>query len=186
MALRPPPLRTTSTYDDDESFNKVALNLLTRHTGYTLSVREAITSTLEKPEDRVSFLENLNNRKGPPARISPNSSSLIDKIEKTFGKELRKMVQRQNVSLKRQVCDDLSLGAHSGGANSSRSTEAQPKRRKSRRFFADCDSAGLFRSRRVQNIDFRLVEAISQVQSLRLDGTSPIDSGPGGYEPPCK
>jgi hypothetical protein len=185
--FRPPPLKTTNlSYDDDDTFGKVALNLLSRHTGYGLSVSDTIKSTLLKAEDRLSFLENLNHRTCPSANLSPNTLSLVGQVEKTFGNELRKITQQESFNLKRQVCDSLprNTSINSVGTNSSLSAESQPKRRKSRRFFADCDTV-LFRNRKVQNIDFRLVEAISQVQSLCLDGTSPrAPVALAGYEPP--
>ncbi|GKY96858.1 hypothetical protein MPSEU_000644900 [Mayamaea pseudoterrestris] len=187
QGFRPPPLKTTNlSYDDDETFGRVALSLLSRHTGYGLSVSDAIKTTFPKPEDRLVFLENLHHRTCPSTNLSPNTSSLVDQVEKTFGKELRKIAQQENVNLKRHVCDSLprSTSINSVGTNSSQSSKSQPKRHKSRRFFADCDNV-LFRSRKVQNIDFRLVEAISQVQSLCLDGTTPRAAvASGGYEAP--
>ena len=180
--FRPPPLRTTNlSFDDDETFGKVALSLLSRHTGYGLSISETIKSTLLMPEDRLRFYESLLHRQCPSSNLSPNTLSLVDQVERTFGSELKRITQQESVSLKRQVSFSRSASI---GTASSFSTESQPKRCKNRRFFADCDNV-LFRNRKVQNIDFRLVEAIAQVQSLRLDGASPKAQGSfGGYEAP--
>jgi len=69
-------------------------------------------------------------------------------------------------------------GGQNGGVSSGnrRSSSSKKSAKKSRRFFPDGD--GFFRSRRVKNLDWKLVEAISQVQSLRLDGAPPPQAPP--------
>jgi len=91
----------------------------------------------------------------------------------------------------------MSSGSISDRPHHSSSTQAQGTKKKStpRRFFPDTDMGSFFRSkRRVQNIDWKLAEAVKQVEHLQLDGmtTSPgaiqgnKNSGGGGgsYEPP--
>lgn len=178
--FRPPPLRTSNTYDDDDAFYNVGRNLLSRHFALELSVSEAIRCTLIKPQERVSFYEGLQYRKLRMAHTphrSPTTMTLIEDIDRTFGAELKKMIDAENVCLKRQeLCP-----AWSG------SMVQEPKKQKHSRFFPDSSSdpgsSSFFRSRaRVQNLDWKLVEAISQVQSLRLDGSPAQPSG--HYQPP--
>lgn len=179
--FRPPPLRTTNTYDDDEPFNSVALNLLSRQRAlgcYHPSSADIIRSVLLKPQDRTSFLEALQNRKCRMATMSPTLSSLIDDVDRTFGKDLKAIVDSEKVSLKRQDCQTSSCP-------STNNPYEPPKKQKSRRFFSDADVSGFFRSRRIQNLDWSLVEAVAQVQSLRLDGTDEMSSGENSdYEAP--
>lgn len=184
----PPPLRTTSTYDDDEAFNSVALNLLSRHHALDMTIEEILSSTLLKAQDRASFLEGLQHRR---FRAATTTVSLVQEVDKVFGSELRRMVEAETTTLKRQNRDDLmtprSLNGTamlvSSGSGSSSCKQAKPKKIKSRRFFPDCDSNIFLRSRRIQNIDWKLVEAITQVQSLRLDGAASSDENVD-YEPP--
>ena len=192
--FRPPPLRTSSTYDDDDAFNSVALNLLSRHRALDLSVAEVIKCTLVKPQDRASFFEGLQHRKCRVVNISPSTYSLLQDTDRTFGSELRRIVESESSILKRQnvlptprnnMLSSGSSGSSSSGAAPLSTRGTAPKKRKTRRFFPDCDSSVLFRSRRVQNIDWRLVDAISQVQSLKLDGApSGTMDGVDSYEPP--
>lgn len=100
---RPPPLRTCSTYDDDETFHKVGLNLLSRYetTAAThSSTKDILLTTLQSPKQRASFLEGLslrldrcmtqnNNNNNNIVMINPQ---LIMALETTFGKDLRDLV----------------------------------------------------------------------------------------------
>jgi hypothetical protein len=105
------------------------------------------------------------------------------------------------------------LSASSSSTRSKNSSSHQ-KRKKSRRFFPDSGgdnnsmmskssssttsnnvgtASSFFRNKaRVQNIDWKLVQAIQQVESLRLDGddntpmgkSTPSKFGTGSYQPP--
>lgn len=226
LSYRPPPLRTARTYDDDDAFGAVALNLLSRRGAMDLSASEAIRSTLARRQERASFLEGLQHRRLHFARLSPGTANLVQEVDRVFGAELRRIVEAETASVKRQelLLQDSSNAMVMGGAVGSGSRnhhagsgvyhhqhnhqhgqhqhhQKQPNK-KSRRFFPDhgeasAASAGssFFRSRKVQNIDFKLVEAISQVQSLRLDGMPPPAASSSGtaavadafspeYEPP--
>jgi hypothetical protein len=195
---RPPPLRTSSTYDDDEAFNNVALNLLSRYEALKLSVEEALSSTLVSPKQRASFLDGLCARRYRSSHhMSPNTASLVSGVERVFGKALKDMVE--NESHGGNTVYHLHNNPHASG----RST----KKKKHRRFFPEIDASSsssastrssggggaLFRKRRIQNIDWRLTEAIERVESLRLDGDTPPPHqgqqgggfvGTGSYEPP--
>jgi len=73
---------------------------------------------------------------------------------------------------------------HVAGPTSSGSSSQKKKKRRS--FFPDCESV-LFRSRKVKNIDWKMAEAIEQVQSLRLDGEGSNNTARKdgvGYRPP--
>lgn len=197
---RPPPLRTVGTYDDDEFFNNVALNMLSRYGALNLSVEEAICSTLISPRNRASFYESLCARSTRSCHLSPSQRSLIQDTRRVFGKALKRIVEAESPShhthnyqqqQHQQHCDiflkngmDISDTHHppvtprhhnySGGGWCPKSTTSE-KKKKGRKFFPDSDSSksgGFFRSRKVQNIDWRLAEAIQQVQTLRLDGDS--------------
>lgn len=197
--FRPPPLRTATTYDDDEAFNNVALNLLSRYEALGLTIRETISSTLIQPKDRASFFQGLCARRARSCHSSPSTVCLIQSIDKTFGRTLKAMVDEENSEnhsfgyYKRQVTEDPPpitprhiLGPMSSGSGSSMSNAGSSvkKTKRSRRFFPDCDAmgGGLFRSKRVQNIDWKLVSAIEQVDALRLDGDA--KSTGVRYEPP--
>jgi hypothetical protein len=185
---RPPPVRTSHTYDDDDTFNQVALNLLSRYSALGISTCDTIKMTLPQPHDRVSFFDGLQTR-----RCRPTLSPLVDNIDKTFGLDLKTIVDAECLGIKTLRHGDMPpiTPRHIQGPTSSSSCSASqpsyneaPKKRKNRRFFPDCDSSnGLFRSRRVQNIDWKLTEVVSQVQTLRLDGTSESFAR-GEYEPP--
>ena len=241
---RPPPLRTSSTYDDDEVFNKTGLSLLSRYETLGLSAQEVLLATLISPKQRASFLEGLSVRLDQS--IVHNNFQLLQALEKTFGKDLQDLVVAESkaneghfystnpmaprhttasraagmASTQTDDEDDdaaseavpqptredqnipMSNSSMSSGSTSDRphhsSTQAQGTKKKStpRRFFPDTDMGSFFRSkRRVQNIDWKMAEAVKQVEHLQLDGmtTSPgaiqgnnKNSGGGGgsYEPP--
>jgi hypothetical protein len=168
---RPPPLRTVGTYDDDDFFNNVALNMLSRYEALNLSVSEAICSTLVSPKHRASFYEGLCSRlsRASHMHMSPSQRSLIQNTKKVFGRELRRIVESE--------CTDnfgtyLKQSPEFNNNLPPTTMRHSEKKKKGRRFFPDSDSkaGGFFRSRKVQNIDWKLAEAIQQVQSLRLDG----------------
>ena len=239
---RPPPLCTSSTYDDDEVFNKTGLSLLSRYETLGLSAQEVLLATLISPKQRASFLEGLSVRLDQS--IVNNNFQLLQALEKTFGKDLQELVVAESkaneghfystnpmaprhttasraAGMATQNDDEdedaaseavpqptpedqnipMSNSSMSSGSISDRphhsSTQAQGTKKKStpRRFFPDTDMGSFFRSkRRVQNIDWKMAEAVKQVEHLQLDGmttTSPSaiqgnkNSGGGGsYEPP--
>jgi Zn-dependent oligopeptidase len=199
---RPPPLRTSSTYDDDEAFNNVALNLLSRYESLGLTAQEAIIATLIDNNQRASFYEGLCYRLDRSSHLSPNTSSLVKCIYQTLGKELKDL-----------VTSDSKSGAYFGNKPVTPRSNVgycrNVKQLVQRRFFPENNAmdkqsqqmvspslngsvgAGvtLFgnNKRRVQNIDWKMAEAIQQVNHLRLDGTSPITQQMkhvGVYEPP--
>jgi hypothetical protein len=162
-----PPLRTCRTYDDDEAFTKIALSLLSRKTGMGLSAPDAIAATFQRSQDRASFYESLQLRMAKQYNDSLPSCTLdlVESIAQIFGSELKQMAETElATSFKPYTPRNFS--------------EDQRKKDKARRF---CFDDGFFRSRKIQNLDFRLVETISQVQSLRLDGMETLPS----YEPPA-
>lgn len=201
---RPPPLRTSSTYDDDDAFNNVALNLLSRHETLGLSSTEAILATLINAKQRASFYDGFCARLDRSSHLSPNTASLVESLERSFGKELKGMVMEeckgQPYYTTKPVCPRHTVvpcGDNSGNSSATTSTTttchnaAAKKKSNPRRFFPDVDktaapSMGLFGSkRRVQNIDWKLAEAIQQVEHLRLDGLdSPLRQHTTGYGPP--
>ncbi|GAX13634.1 hypothetical protein FisN_14Lh355 [Fistulifera solaris] len=174
---RPPPLRTTGTYDDDEFFNSVALNLLARYEALNLSFQEAICCTLVSAESRLSFWEALSSRITRSEHLSPSTQSLVQKTHQLF-----------HVELKRMLDNELDMTAKKSPPTAPRhitrplSFEKQTKK-KGRRFFADYDS--FFRSKKVVNLDWTITQTIQQVQSLQLDGVEDDDKDRGlPYEPP--
>jgi hypothetical protein len=197
--FRPPPLRTTSnTYDDEEAFTNVAINLLSRYEALGLSANEAIMATIVDPRERISFHEALCIRKCRSVHVSPSSAVLVGHVDKAFGGELMKIIKLESGNMK-----ILSLDKHldhgecppttpraihiSSSSGSDSHHEVVEKKTRRRRFFPDTDSkgGGFFRSRKVQNIDWSMAEAVSQVQSLRLDGScTPKEGNVGVYEPP--
>ena len=173
---RPAPLRTVGTYDDDAFFSNVALDMISRYDGLALSLSEAICSVLVSPRSRASFLDGLYCRLSRPAHMSPTTHTLAQKTNEIFGQELRRLVEMGNAENpphyhpKHSECNrgfPPKTPRHVVGPTSSGSNSQKKKKRRS--FFPDCDSV-LFRSRKVKNIDWKLAEAIEQVQSLRLDG----------------
>jgi hypothetical protein len=197
---RPAPLRTVGTYDDDAFFNNVALNMISRYEGLSLSISEALICTLASPRNRSSFLDGLCSRLARTSQLSPLSLSLVQKTDQLFGHELRKIVElgfSENPSQHhhhKQGTYGRSfppktprhvMGPSSSGSNS-QSSSGYGKKKKSRSFFPDCE-ASFFRSRKVQNIDWKLTEAIEHVKCLRLDGDdngNDHQSANSGYLPP--
>lgn len=147
---RQPPLRTTSTYDDDEAFNTTAKQLL----GVARNPKEAIYVVLVTPNQRASFFEGLCNRK---ERIA---TPLIHSIDEQFGSILKDIVMNETANPKTPRFDQ--------------------HEKKPRRFFPDVDFR---KTRRVQNIDWKLCATISAVDNLRLDGHQPPATSTS-YEPP--
>lgn len=80
-------------------------------------------------------------------------------------------------------------GQQQAQANDPTTCNQQEKKQFSRMFFPDSSkgTVGFFRKRRVQNIDWKLAEAVQCVENLRLDGdtsgATPRQVG-GSYEPP--
>ena len=193
MCGRPAPLRTVGTYDDDAFFSNVALNMISRYDALSISLSEAICSVLVSPRSRASFLDGLYCRLSRPAQVSPTTHSLAQKTNEIFGQELRRLVEHGSSENpphyypKHSECNrgfPPKTPRHVVGPTSSGSSSQKKKKRRS--FFPDCDSV-LFRSRKVKNIDWKLAEAIEQVQSLRLDneGQPNSDRNDGaGYRPP--
>jgi hypothetical protein len=190
---RPPPLRTSSTYDDDDAFNNVAVNLLSRHDTLGLTAQEAIMATLIDHNQRTSFYEGLCVRLDRSVHLSPNTASLVQHIHEKLGKALKEMISYDN------------KGAPCGYTNkpatprSSISYCRNVKQMVHRRFFPDGGEKQHYQTtpqgnifggnkRRVQNIDWKMAEAIQQVQRLQLDRTSPIQQqqmkNVAYYEPP--
>lgn len=210
---RPPPLRTIGTYDDDEFFNNVALNMISRYEALNLTVQEAIYSTLICPRSRASFYEGLCSRISRTSSMSPSVRSLVQSMKSIFDKELKKIVDSESPGgfySKQQAFPDFdcppitprsilrvssSGSAASVGNNTAKAAQVATKKKKqsSKRMFfpdssGDSKGRGFFRTRKVQNIDWKMAEAITQVQSLRLDGdertpTNRPVSGLG-YQPP--
>ena len=187
---RPAPLRTVATYDDDMFFQTTSLNMLSRYEGLNLSAAEVISSVLASPRSQSSFLEGLNSRLARSSHLSPSAQELLLKANHVFGPELRKIVGNNTfASCERGLppTTPRNISCPSSEASSQHSSNSSGKKKRS--FFPDCDmiSGGLFRSRKVKNIDWNLVEAIEQVESLRLDGNTAGDR-PNlvGYRPPPK
>jgi len=195
--LRPPALRTYNTFDDDEAFSNVALHLLSRREALGLSTTETIKATLISPSERESFLDGLHARKARATHLSPSTASLVESIDTTFGDELCRIVYEESKGDQTQAPSEHETddGTHppitprhiksSASSNSSGSSYQHSQQKKNRRrFFPDSDSKskGFFRSSKVQNVDWKLTEAIEQVQSLRLDGSP--EQGKNGYKPP--
>jgi hypothetical protein len=187
--VRPPTLRTTSTYDDDEAFSKISLKLLATVELNGLSAKETIMQTLIQPRDRSSFLEGMHIRLSRSSQFSPSTASLVQSMFDQFGDELKRIVEEESgernchpfysphVSEEKRPppTTPRHVRSHSsfqGAESNAQKTAAHPSSR--RRFFSDSESGGFFCSRKVRNLDWKLAEAIQQVQSLRLDGTTPL------------
>ena len=174
---RPSVIQTDNNYDDDESFTLASLNLLSKHEYLSLTPRDAINSTLVFPKERSMFLDALYIRKTRVGHLSPSAASLVQNVEKIFGVELRKIVDRESCM----------TNPHHGGKFFHLNTSRQPStpcREKNRRTFCFGESA-FFGGCKVKKLDWKLTEAIEQVQSLRLDGSP---AGPSSatqtYTPP--
>lgn len=196
---RPPPLRTSSTYDDDDLFNNVALNLLSRHEILGLSVTEAILATLVKSTQRTSFFDGMCVRLDRSSHLSPHTASLVNSLDRIFGKELLDMTTEE---CKGQPCYTTKPVSprHTmtfSGAPSCRHDASNGKKKAAatRRFFPDgADKAsavtvptlGFFggSKRRVRNIDWSVADAIQQVQCLQLDGFDTSKQSAGIYKAP--
>jgi hypothetical protein len=173
---RPPPLRTSNTYDDDDTFSNVSLNLLSRYESLGLSATEAIVSTLISPKQRASFYDGLFVRLDRLSHLAPTMASIVHSINKVFGDQLRLLVEQES---------------HDKCSNPYQKPIAprQQQKKISRRFFPETGDSNcpkpttagggtFFRNKkRIQNIDWTLAQAIQRVESLRLDGD---EGGPSG------
>eukprot|EP00977_Amphora_coffeiformis_P018410 scaffold6456_cov147-Amphora_coffeaeformis.AAC.7 len=176
---RPSVIQTDNNYDDDESFTLASLNLLSKHEYLSLTPRDAINSTLVVPVERSMYLEALYIRKSRACHLSPSAASLVQNVEKTFGAELKRIVDRESC---------VTNPHHNGinrffHLNSNNRPPSTPCREKNRRSFCFGESA-FFGGCSVKKIDWKLTEAIEQVQSLRLDGSPAAPTSSGTYAPP--
>lgn len=176
---RPSVIQTDNNYDDDESFTMASLNLLSKHEYLSLTPRDAINSTLVFPLERSMYLEALYIRKSRACHLSPSAASLIQNVEKIFGVELKKIVDRESSATNPH--HHYFHGGKFVQLNANRPPSA-PCREKNRRSFCFGESA-FFGGCKVKSLDWKLTEAIEQVQSLRLDG-SPAAPQTGTYTPP--
>jgi hypothetical protein len=217
ISIRPPPLRTSNTYDDDETFNNASLHLLSRYKALGLSSREAIVSLLVTPKQRVSYYDGLCVRLDRLAHLPSTTAKLVHSIDQTFGNELRYIVEQESNGkgmnpyhkpiAPRHVSSDHHHHHHhhtssSNNSHGSSTNSQKNKMKKSRRFFPECNGSfdsnksstnnvSFFRkNNRVQNIDWRLAQAIERVETLRLDGDDEptvlgsCSSTVGSYQPP--
>lgn len=185
--FRPPPLRTSNTYDDEDIFNNVSLNLLSRYDALGLSAAETIQATIISQQERISFHEALCIRRSRSVHhVSPSTALLVERVDKTFGCELMRMIREENGGKEIQTWGKCHFSADGPPTTPPAGSEVVEKKARRRRFFPDSDSkgGGFFRSRKVKNIDWSLAEAVSQVQSLRLDGSPSTPKGAGAYQPP--
>jgi hypothetical protein len=190
---RPPPLRTSSTYDDDEVFHNVSVNMLSRYESLGLSAQEAILATLVSPKQRASFFEGLCVRIDRVAHCSPITASLIKSMNRVFGRALKELIDADEENSnptstlnhhpfiygtsKNKPTTPRAMGGEGGlshpPSTSSSSSSARGTDKKSRRcFFPDSkgrNTIGFFRKRRVQNIDWKLLQSVQRVENLRLD-----------------
>jgi hypothetical protein len=191
--FRPPPLRTANTYDDEDAFNNVSLNLLSRYEALDLSASETIEATIISQRERISFHEALCIRRCRSVHVSPSNASLVERVNKAFGSELLRMSREETSGEttrswgKRDCPPTTPRGIQNSSGSESRDDYFEKKTRRTR-FFPDSDSkgGGFFRPRRVQNIDWKLAEAVTQVQSLCLDGSPvpPKFDSSSTYRPP--
>ena len=193
MSRRPPPLRTSGTFDDDEYFNSVALNMLARYQALNLSSSETIRSSLPSAKIRASFFEGMCSRLARASGMPPSIQTLLLSTKEAFGDELNVMVESENHF---QVHTSFPSGngvdslppitpRHTAKSFASRVFGQSSTKKNNRSFFPDGDSKpGLFRTRKVQNIDWKMAEAIQQVQTLRLDGQNSPQKRLRAYEPP--
>lgn len=185
---RPSPLRTVATYDDDAFFQATTLSMLSQYEGLNLSAAEVISAVLASPRSQCSFLEGMNSRLARSSHMTSSAQELLQKANHAFGPELRKLVGNSSLgSCERGLPPTTPRNVSCpSDASSHRSSNSSGKKKRS--FFPDCDmmSGGLFRSRKVKNLDWSIVEAIEQVQSLRLDGSTSNGDRPSapGYLPP--
>ena len=173
----PPSVQTDNSYDDDESFTMASLNLLSKHEYLSLSPRDAINSTLVFPLERSMYLEALCVRKTRVCHLSPSAASLIQNVEKIFGVELKKIVERES------CLTNPHHGSNKFFHLNTNRPPSTPRREKNRRSFCFGESSAFFGGCRVTKLDWKLTEAIEQVQSLRLDG-SPAATSTTTYTPP--
>jgi hypothetical protein len=191
--IRPPPLRTSDTYDDEDAFKNVSLNLLSRYEALELSASETIRATIISPQERLSFHEALCNRKSRALHVSPSNVSLVERVDKIFGNDLLNMIREdtggedtRSLGKRQFGCPPMTPRENSTSSGSEYRNDVFEKITRRRRFFPDSDSksGGFFRSRRVKNFDWSLADAVSQVQSLRLDGSQDTPKGDSTYQPP--
>lgn len=171
-----PSVQTNNSYDDDESFTMASLNLLSKHEYLSLTPHDAINSTLVFPLERSLYLEALYVRKTRLSHLSPSAASLLQNVEKIFGVELKKIVERESC-----ITNSNHGGFKFFHLNTNR-PPSTPCREKNGRSFCFGESA-LFGGCRVKKLDWKLTEAIEQVSSLRLDGT-PAAPAAATYTPP--
>jgi hypothetical protein len=192
--IRPPPLRTSDTYDDEDAFKNVALNLLSRYEALELSASETIRATITSPQERLSFHEALCIRRSRALHVSPSNASLVERVDKIFGSDLLKLIREDNGGEEIRSWGKRQFGCAPTTPRAIQNSTSSPecryeifeKKTRRRRFFPDSDtkSGGFFRSRRVKHIDWSLADAVSQVQSLRLDGSQDTPKGDSTYQPP--
>lgn len=208
ISIRPPPLRTSNTYDDDEAFNTASLHLLSRYEALSLSSSEAIISILVTTKQRASYYDGLCVRLDRLSHLPLSVAKLVRSVDKAFGNELRCIVGQESngkgmnpyhkPNAPRHVVSDHYNASSCNDSHCSSTNSQRKKMKKSRRFFPECNgsfdsnksSNAFFRKNKVQNIDWKLAQAIERVETLRLDGDddeptiSGSNSSMGSYMPP--
>lgn len=209
ISIRPPPLRTSNTYDDDEAFNNASLHLLSRYKALGLTSSEAIVSILVTTKQRASYYDGLCVRLDRLSHLPSPTAKLVRSVDQTFGNELRCIVEHESngkgmnpyhkpIAPRHVISSSSDVHSCSNHSHCSSSTNSQKKKKKkSRRFFPECNGSFdsnkstnvFFRKNRIQNIDWKLAQAIERVETLRLDGddvptVTGSSSSMGSYAPP--
>ena len=142
--------------------------------------------SLHNANERRSFMVALNTRISSGYHASNGmDESLLHSIEHIFGDELRRIVASEGRSFPK-----LNWRGGLAPKNNGRegvSVQTNPSNSSGRRFFSSsaADPAIVLGSSSTKNIDWKLTEAISQVNCLTLDGMAPHSgSGIPHYEPP--
>ena len=208
---RPPPLKTSSTFDNDDAFAAVAGAMLYRYENEGQSERDAVHATLISSAERRAFLEALDIRNVQiyasehQSELEENTlHQLVQRTTDIFATTLRDM-WRESATCESELndmdsaCDRNNASDTSGSKyrkpppspkhvlqsrSSSLSTHSSGSRsgvHSRRRFFPDSDSSRRCRTR--VRFDWKRPTP-EPVKSLHLDEHPPTPPRVSKYEPP--
>lgn len=173
-----------SNFHDDETFMNVSMNLIARREGLSLTPRESIESVLICSDDQLAYYEALRTKLSQLHSVGAYlTGSMIQRLDQEFSAELRDLCSTQ-ISGQGFATPMAPRNGHN--TDSFNFFLGQRKTCQTRRFFPEMEPKSSRQMNRsiIRNFDWHLSNAVQQVVSLSLDGTSVEKRDCPCYTPP--